>query len=216
MVFGSNLLWRFVALDVGLQNRIEHLVEVVRNPYPSVPGEALPRVVFAGWPEMTARSRFEIAAELVDLRLDHISNDGERTHHVSVERAIPYRHLRFVAGSEHQRAELVGKRHQQVAAYARLDVLLGDVGLAAGEAGRQGLGVLVEKIMDGNRGVADAQVFRQCARIVDGAGRGVRAGHANGGYASLPRASTAMAATSAESTPPLSATNTLEKPHLRT
>jgi hypothetical protein len=56
---------------------------------------------------------------------------------------------------------------------------------------------------------ADAEVRRQLAAVVDGARRGIRARHADPSTFSAPSASLAMAATSAESMPPLSPTSTL-------
>src|SRR3546814_3674266 len=51
--------------------------------------------------------------------------------HVAVDRRVADRVLALVAGSQHQPAELVAQRHQQRAAGARLQVLLGGVWLAA-------------------------------------------------------------------------------------
>ena len=75
----------------------------------------------------------EPAADGIDARLDQIADHRQRAHHVAVERAIAHGHLRLVAGGEHQGAELVRERHQQRAANARLDVLLGDVFLHSGK-----------------------------------------------------------------------------------
>ena len=57
----------------------------------------------------------------------------QRAAHVAVKRAIADGHLRFVAGRQHQRAELVRQRHQRHAAQPRLDVFLGLVRLGSGK-----------------------------------------------------------------------------------
>src|SRR5438552_933620 len=65
--------------------------------------------------------------ELVDERLRYVLDRGEAAGHVAVQRGVADGELALVAGREHERAELVGHRHEQVAADARLEVLLGDV-----------------------------------------------------------------------------------------
>ena len=84
--------------------------------------------------------------ELVHERLRDVLDGREPARHVAVERGVPHRVLALVAGGEHQRAELVRERHQQVAADARLQVLLGDVLLHAGELLGQRAPVGVEHV----------------------------------------------------------------------
>jgi hypothetical protein len=57
--------------------------------------------------------------------------------HIAVERGVADRHLGFVAGGQQHMAELVGQRHQDQPARARLDILLGDIGARARESRRQ-------------------------------------------------------------------------------
>ena len=69
-----------------------------------------------------------------DVGLVDVLQQCEPARHVPVERRVADRQLGLVAGRDHEPAELVGERHQQHAADARLDVLLGEVGLAPLEA----------------------------------------------------------------------------------
>ena len=70
---------------------------------------------------------FSHRAIAVDHRLRHVGDHRQPAGHVAVERAVPDRQFRLVAGGQQQRAALVRERHQQVAADARLNVLLRDV-----------------------------------------------------------------------------------------
>ena len=69
--------------------------------------------------------------EAVDERLGHVLDDGEAAGGVPVERRVADGVLGLVAGRQHQPAELVRQRHQQVAADAGPEVLLGEVRVAA-------------------------------------------------------------------------------------
>jgi hypothetical protein len=73
--------------------------------------------------------------------------------------------LALVAGGEHQPAELVGQRHQDVAADAGLQVFLGDVGRAArplrGQLGQVGSC----SPLDGGLADVDAEVARDQLRV---------------------------------------------------
>ena len=73
------------------------------------------------------------ARDAVDHHLRQVGNHRQAAVHVAVQRAVAHRHLRLVAGGQQQRAEFVGERHQQIAADARLDILLGDVRRQAAE-----------------------------------------------------------------------------------
>src|SRR3546814_19567808 len=65
--------------------------------------------------------------------------------------------LALVAGSQHQPAELVAQRHQQRAAGARLQVLLGGVWLAALERIGQRVEEALERLLDRQRQQPHAQ-----------------------------------------------------------
>ena len=82
-------------------------------------------------------ARVEIAAQRVHERLRHVLDHRETAGHVAVERRVARRHLALVAAAEHHPAELVGDGHHRVAADARLQVLLGDVGRPALEHRRE-------------------------------------------------------------------------------
>ena len=108
-------------------------------------------------------------ADGIDARLDQIADDRQGADHVAVERAIAHGHLGFVAGGEHQGAELVGERHEDGAANARLDVLFGDVRRQSGEERRQCVVELGKERVDGDGFKADAEIRGQLAAVVDGA-----------------------------------------------
>ena len=84
-------------------------------------------MIEAGIRSRPARSVVDVARQLVDDRLRAVLDDGEAAGEVAVERRVADRHLRLVAGRQHEPAELVRQRHHEVAADARLEVLLGDV-----------------------------------------------------------------------------------------
>ena len=72
-------------------------------------------------------------AQLVHERLRHVLDRREAARHVAVQRGIADRQFALVAGGEHERAEFVRHGHQEIAADAGLEVLLGDVVLGAPE-----------------------------------------------------------------------------------
>ena len=125
------------------------------------------------------------------------------------------RHLRLVAGGEHDRAELVRQRHQQRAAHPRLQVLLGR-GLPAGprtaaraRRERRRMPGRSESCRSARRGGAPSRRHRpgSCARCT---------ATASSTRARARRRSrrTAMASVSAESTPPESPSTAPGKPFL--
>ena len=87
----------------------------------------------------------------------------EAAGHVAVERRVAHRHLALVAGGQQHAAGLVRDRHQQHAAAARLDVLLGGIGLAAGELILQRLERRLEHVLDRDRAQASRRALCACA-----------------------------------------------------
>ena len=71
------------------------------------------------------------------LGLVEILDRIEAAVHVAIERGVADRHFRLVAGGHHHQAELVGDRHQDRAARARLQIFLGDVARQSGEQRRE-------------------------------------------------------------------------------
>ena len=53
------------------------------------------------------------ARQLEHRGLEQILDDGKAAGHVTVKRAITRGHLAFIAGGQHDGAELVGQRHQK-------------------------------------------------------------------------------------------------------
>ena len=100
------------------------------------------------------------ARERIYQRLGHVADYGEAAAHVAVQSAIADCQLALVARRQHQRAPLVGQRHEGDAAQPGLQILLGDV---ARGAGKEWIEHLQEFVVDGGDGSdlkADAQVLR--------------------------------------------------------
>ena len=64
------------------------------------------------------------ARDAIDHGLVHVAEERQAAGHVAVERAVADGELGLVAGGQHQRAGAVGPGHEDVAADARLDVLV--------------------------------------------------------------------------------------------
>jgi hypothetical protein len=89
--------------------------------------------------------------------------------HVAVKRAVADRHFRLVAGGQHQRASLVGQRHQDIAADARLDVFFGGIGGKAGEQRVEHRRVGLHGRRDGKLVIAHAElaiIARESSRLI--------------------------------------------------
>src|SRR3984957_6576869 len=177
MVFGRNLFRSFVPLNISLQNRIEHLVGRQRICI------LLPRTKLRGrrflqdgcWNHLALT--VHIVAKLIDLRLHNVADHRQRADHIPIERAVADRHLRLVAGGEHQRVEFVGKGHQKISPDARLNIFLSDVRFAAGKEWLERFGVLLKELVDGDGFVANSKVRRQRARVINRTCGGILARH---------------------------------------
>ena len=90
-------------------------------------------------------------AELVDQGLGHVFDDGEPSGHVPVQCGIPHGHFALVTGGQHNPAEFVGNRHQDVAPYPGLHVLFRHVGLGVAEMGFQHAGKSCVSRLNGYR-----------------------------------------------------------------
>ena len=88
------------------------------------------------------------ARERVDERLLDVLDHSEAAGKVAIERGVADRHLRLVAGRQHEPAELVRQCHQQVATDSRLKVLLCEVGLAPRERVFEQLAVALDRSVD--------------------------------------------------------------------
>ena len=117
------------------------------------------------------------AGELVDQRLGDVLDHGEAAGHVAVERRVADRVLALVAGGQDDVAVLVRQRHEQVAADARLDVLLGHAGGGALERVGERAVVGGHHVGDGDHLVADAEVLRELLGVRQRVVRGVRRRH---------------------------------------
>ena len=127
-----------------------------------------------------ASRRVAPAREPPDEHLAAVLDRRVAAGHVAVERRVADRHLALVAGRQHHAMRLVRDRHQQHAAAARLDVLLGRVGLAVRELfrerGRRSPGTCPRS---GSR-VTHPERVRHRGRVLGGHGRRVPRGHHHG------------------------------------
>ena len=98
-----------------------------------------PRAVFPGRPAgMRSADAIDVARQGIHGGFGNVGDDGQAARHVAVKRAISHRQFGFVPRGQQQRAKLIGKRHQDVAANARLDVLLRHVARRAVKGGVEG------------------------------------------------------------------------------
>ena len=81
--------------------------------------------------------RVAVPAQLVDERLGHVLDHGEPARGVAVERRVAGRHLALVARGEHDPPLGVRHGHEEHAAKARLEVLVGEPEGLAPEHRRQ-------------------------------------------------------------------------------
>ena len=135
-----DLLGRQVALHVALDHDVEHLVGRQRVLVRLVGRELRRRRAV----DHALRDHEALAVapvgNAIDQRLHDVLDDREPAGHVAVERGVARGHLALVARGDDDGARLVRKRHEQRAADARLQVLLG---LVRGEPleGRRELGL---------------------------------------------------------------------------
>ena len=142
-------------------------------------------------------------AQPVDGRLVDVLDDGEATGRVAVERGVADGHLALVACRQHQPAELVGQRHEQHPADAALQVLLGEIGLEAGEGRSQQLEERRRRRARWRSSGSRTRWPWPALRRPSGSRRSSSAtASTRRGRDPAPRASAAMAATSDESMPP--------------
>ena len=124
------------------------------------------------------------AGDPVDQRLRQVADHRQPTRHVAVEGAVPDGELALVPGGEEQRAGLVGDRHEDLAADAGLDVLLGEVAGGVTEGLRERGQVGGVHRLDEHLAKGDAQPLGQDARVLAGVIGAVPGRHADAGHAS--------------------------------
>jgi len=163
----DNFSGTLIALDVRLENRIEHIVRGQRILIGLMFTQLRRRRARDDAFRDNASEAVAIACETVDERLADVLQNGEAAGHVTVERRITDGHLGFVSRRQHDRAELVRQRHQQRAANARLNVLLGRIDGTIAELARQRLQKSAEYGLDRNLVVAHADDIRHLARIIE-------------------------------------------------
>src|ERR1700722_2835297 len=119
------------------------------------------------------RDHFPFAIYEIGEGVDHgfgdVGDYGEAAGHVSVQRAVAHRHFGFVSGAEDHGAEFVGKRHEQVAADAGLNVFFGGVFGLAGENGRESFAVVIESVGDRQGDEFDSEIVGELAGVTKAA-----------------------------------------------
>ena len=105
--------------------------------------------------------------EFVNQGFGNVFDHGESACHIAIERTITHTDFTFVAGGQHHPAKFVGKRHQQVAANAGLQVLFRQTWLGAPELFFQNVLVSLHGRQDVKGEGFYFQIFRQCQRVVD-------------------------------------------------
>ena len=216
---GDELAAGHVPLDVGLDERVEHLVGrqrlVVALVGPQL-GRRRLREHRLGH-DLAAGALVHVAAQVVDEELRDVGDDGEAAGGVAVERRVADGELGLVAGREHEPAAVgVGERHQQRAADPGLEVLVGEAGRLADDRR--------EHLPARRRGPARSAIVRwSMPRASARRSASVREWSELNRLGidtvctwSAPRASTAMHVTSDESTPPDSPMTTSVKPFFTT
>ena len=134
---------RAVALHVAPQHRIELLVGRKRLVVALIRtqlgrGRLVEHAVGDGSRQaLEHRLRVAIAAQVVDQCLGHVLDHGEPARRVPVERGVAGGHLALVPRGQHDPSLGVRDRHQQHAAEARLQVLVGEAERLAAEHGGQ-------------------------------------------------------------------------------
>ncbi len=118
----------------------------------------------------------DVPRESVDEHLRDVRDEGVTAGHVAVEGAVPDGQLRLVAGREHEVAEGVREGHQDGAADAGLDVLLGGLPPFA-ELAAERLAVGLEDLADRDDPARDAEIPGELLGVRDAPGRGVGPGH---------------------------------------
>src|SRR5713101_7238198 len=175
----GQLLQRPVVLDVLLEHLVELrirrqgvLVELVVAQLGArrAVDDALRNQLMTG-------SLVEVARKLEHVRLVDVLQEGEATGHVAVEGCVPDRELRLVTGRDEHPAELVRQRHQQDAAGARLDVLLGQISLRARERLPQRVVERVDDRADRNLQERTAEALGQASRVAARPFRRIARGH---------------------------------------
>ena len=142
--------------------------------------------------------------------LGYVLERSEAAHGVAVDRRVADRELALVAVGEHQLALGVRDAHDDRAAHARLDVLLGE----PGQPERVDEGA--HHRLDGHDAVVARRAGAPARRRRPGSGRRSRRSASTPRRRSRrPSASAAMAALREESMPPLKPKTTLLKPFLR-
>ena len=161
-----------VALHVGLEDRVEHLVGRQALVVALV-GAQLGRRRLGQHRLGDDRRRRELrhAAQPVDQGLGHVLDHREAAGRVAVEGRVAHRRLALVAGGEDHPAELVGQGHEQDAPDPALQVLLGQVRSRPAKLGASMSRKAAWAASIGMRAVVDPEAARPAPRRRSRTGR---------------------------------------------
>src|SRR5947209_648078 len=123
VALGDDLFGRSLALEVELEDWVEHVVGRKTLVVELVGGEFRRGALVDDGPRDQLAFAIDVARERIDLGLENVADDGESDVRVAVERAVAEGEFRLVAGRKQQTALGVRDGHQDVAAQARLQVL---------------------------------------------------------------------------------------------
>ena len=102
---------------------------------------------------------------------------GQPAAHVAVERAVPDGQFGFVARGQWQVAVGVGEGHHGQSADAGLDILVGNLGVSAGEQFGQPIVEGVVHVLDGHDRIRRAEILREPFGVGDAVVGAVSARH---------------------------------------
>ncbi len=165
----GNFIRTPILFNIGLEDGIEHIVRrqgiLIRLVGPKLRRGSL---VEAG-----LRNAFffavNVARDGVDSGLGNVGDDGKSPRHVPVKGAIADRQLGFIARGQQERSELVGERHQNVAANPRLDVFFRHIARCVAKCGVERMQVAFENRRNRNDLKFDSQVACQSLGIPNAA-----------------------------------------------
>src|SRR6266571_1716386 len=121
------------------------------------------------------------AREFVDHGFRHIGNYRQASGYIAVQGAVTDADFGFVSRAQNQSAEFIGESHEQIAADAGLDILLGGVFGRFGEGVGEDLAVGGKYIGDRQDNDFDSEIGGELARVAKAAFGGVGAGHGDAG-----------------------------------
>ena len=131
----NDVVHALVMLDVRFQNAVQNMI------FRQAVAILLIRPQFGGRRFVNRILRNQVVSgeivpvlrQRIDCRFRHVGNNPQAARHVAVKRGIADADFGFVAGRQRQIAEFIGKRHQNAAPAAGLQIFFRDIRLPPGE-----------------------------------------------------------------------------------